>query len=113
MQEATMRETAMRETAMKASIGLLTLFLLVTTMAATTPVGANEDTLSARERSGGPGDQPAIRLAAAGGHDSVGGLMPLPLWPPYAVRGQDLGPARASRHRSRKCTNLPCPRPSH
>jgi hypothetical protein len=27
-----------------------------------------------------------IVLAAAGGHDSVGGLIPLPLWPPYTPR---------------------------
>jgi hypothetical protein len=103
----------MRETAMKTPIGLLALFLLVTAMAPSTPGRASEAALSAPHGSEGPGHQPAIRLAAAGGHDSVGGLMPLPLWPPYAVRGQDTGPARASRHRTRKCTSLPCPRLTH
>jgi hypothetical protein len=98
---------------MKMPIGLLALFLLATAMAPGTPGRASEAALSAPGGNAGPGRQPAIRLAAAGGHDSVGGLMPLPLWPPYAVRGQDTGPARASRHRARKCTNLPCPRLTH
>jgi hypothetical protein len=100
----------MHEATMKPSIGLLALFLLGATMATGTPVRANEGALSGPDGIGGSERRPAIRLAAAGGHDSVGGLMPLPLWPPYAVRGQDTGLARASRHRSRKCTNLPCPR---
>jgi hypothetical protein len=47
-------------------------------------------------------EPPAIVLAAAGGHDSVGGLIPLPLWPPYTPRVY--APAlQVSKHRVRKC----------
>jgi hypothetical protein len=48
-----------------------------------------------------------IVLAAAGGHDSVGGLMPLPLWPPYTPRVY--APAQQlPKHKVRKCSHS-CP----
>jgi hypothetical protein len=50
-----------------------------------------------------------IVLAAAGGHDSVGGLMPLPLWPPYAPRAYAPAP-QVWKHKPRKCSAHSCPR---
>jgi hypothetical protein len=50
---------------------------------------------------------PAIMLAAAAGQDSVGGLMPLPLWPPYAPRAYAPAP-QVWKHKSRKCAHS-CP----
>jgi hypothetical protein len=79
---------------MKVSVWLLSCSLL--TVAAAASVGAEQ--------------APPMMLAGAGGHDSVGGLMSLPLWPPHTVRAQELGPTKSWKHRSRKCSNLPCPR---
>ena len=50
---------------------------------------------------------PANLLAAAGGHDSVGGLMPLPLWPAYTPRVY-APTQQASKHKARKCAHS-CP----
>jgi hypothetical protein len=47
---------------------------------------------------------PAIVLAAAGGHDSVGSLMPLPLWPPYTPRIYAPAP-QVWKHKLRKCSH--------
>ena len=58
------------------STGLL--FLLSAAMganAAPVPIGEGTNT-----------PPPGFTLAAAGGHDSVGGLIPLSLWPPYTPR---------------------------
>jgi hypothetical protein len=49
-----------------------------------------------------------ILLAAAGGHDSVGGLMPLPLCPPYAPRAYVPAP-QVWKHKPRKCSAHACP----
>jgi hypothetical protein len=49
-----------------------------------------------------------IVLAAAGGHDSVGGLMPLPLWPPYTPRAYAPAP-QVWKHKPRKCSTHACP----
>jgi hypothetical protein len=49
---------------------------------------------------------PAVVLAA--GRDSVGGLMPLPLWPPYTPRVYAPAP-QVWKHKVRKCTHA-CPR---
>jgi hypothetical protein len=49
-----------------------------------------------------------IVLAAAGGHDSVGGLMPLPLWPPYVPRAYAPVP-QVWKHKPRKCSAHSCP----
>jgi hypothetical protein len=55
---------------------------------------------------------PAVLLAAAGGHDSVGGLTPLPLWPPYTPRAhaaRAYAPApQITSHKSRKCSAPSC-----
>ena len=48
--------------------------------------------------------QPAMVLAAAGGHDSVGGLIPLPLWPPYTPRAYAPAP-QVWKHKARKCSH--------
>jgi hypothetical protein len=50
---------------------------------------------------------PALIFAAAGGHDSVGGLMPLSLWPPYTPRIYAPAP-RVWKHRGRRCVANTC-----
>ena len=50
---------------------------------------------------------PGIMLVAASGRDTVGGLMPLPLWPPYTPRAYAPAP-RVWKHRSRKCSANSC-----
>jgi hypothetical protein len=50
---------------------------------------------------------PALIFAAAGGHDSVGGLMPLSLWPPYTPRIYAPVP-RVWKHRGRRCVANAC-----
>jgi hypothetical protein len=50
---------------------------------------------------------PALMFAAAGGHDSVGGLMPLSLWPPYTPRIYAPVP-REWKRRSRRCIANSC-----
>jgi hypothetical protein len=50
--------------------------------------------------------QPALILAGANGHDTVGGLMPLPLWPSVAV-AQGTVPAKSSwKRRARLCCGI-------
>jgi hypothetical protein len=55
---------------------------------------------------------PADLLAAADGHDSVGGLMPLPLWPSYTPRtyaARAYAPApQIWGHKNRKCSAARC-----
>jgi hypothetical protein len=91
---------------MKASVWLLSCSLLAVTIATSAwsiPNEAAPAGVAAQHVS-------PIRLAGASGHDSVGGLMPLPLWPGRGVHAQDVAPARSWQHRRRKCSNLPCPR---
>ncbi len=38
---------------------------------------------------------PPVMLAGSNGHDTVGGLMPLPLWPSLPVHAQGTVPARS------------------
>ncbi len=57
---------------------------------------------------------PGFTLAAAGGHDSVGGLMPLSLWPPYTPRIYAPAPRvyaptpHVWKHRSKRCIADAC-----
>jgi hypothetical protein len=75
-------------------VGLLSILLMVT--------AANAAPVSMSEISGP--QPPAVVLAAAGGHDSVGSLMPLPLWPPYTPRVY--APAwPVWKHKIRKCSH--------
>jgi hypothetical protein len=51
-------------------------------------------------------------LAAAGGHDSVGGLIPLPLWPPYtphAYMPRAYAPAPQVWKHKVRCSAHACP----
>jgi hypothetical protein len=52
-------------------------------------------------------EAPALILAAAGGHDSVGSLIPLPLWPPYTPRVYVRAP-HVSKHRGKRCSAYSC-----
>jgi hypothetical protein len=78
-------------------VGLLSVLFFVATAA--NAVSASMSEVSSSR-------QPAVLLAAAGGQDSVGGLMPLPLWPPYSPRTHAPAP-RESKHKVRKCTACP------
>jgi len=85
---------------MKRAVPLLSCLLLVAALATNARAGA-----------GGPGAAEApLVLVAAGGQDSVGSLMPLPLWPPYHPRVAQPAASRAWRHSGRKCTAVACPR---
>jgi hypothetical protein len=95
---------------MKALVWLLSGSLLTVTIATSAWGIPNEAALADAKAVAGAEQVSPIRLAGASGHDSVGGLMPLPLWPGRGVRAQDVGPTKSGERRSRKCSNLPCPR---
>jgi hypothetical protein len=44
-----------------------------------------------------------MMLAGANGHDTVGGLLPLPLWPSGAFHAQDRVPAKVWKRKPRPC----------
>jgi hypothetical protein len=84
---------------MKQAVPFLSCLLLVAALA--THAQAEAGSLGGVEAS--------VVLIAAGGHDSVGGLMPLPLWPPYRPRVAQPASSRTWRHPGRNCT-AHCPR---
>jgi hypothetical protein len=93
----------MQEATMKASIPLLSWSLFAATLA-TGAFGATNENPMAVSR---PGDratqQLPMMLAGANGHDTVGGLLPLPLWPSGALHGQDRVPAKVWKRKPRPC----------
>jgi hypothetical protein len=95
---------------MKAAVWLLSGSLLTVTVATSAWSIPSEAAVAGAKAAAVAERVSPLRLAGAGGHDSVGGLMPLPLWPSRAVHAQELGPAKSGQRRSRKCSNLPCPR---
>jgi hypothetical protein len=60
-------------------------------IAAESPYGAVQ-----ADRGRGAPEAPVGRLAGANGHDTVGGLMPLPLWPSTGTL-RTPGPAKSAR----------------
>jgi hypothetical protein len=48
-------------------------------------ISSTAQSASGAETSDNAQPESPIRLAGANGHDSVGGLMPLPLWPPLVT----------------------------
>ena len=51
------------------------------------------------------GGEVSVRLAGTNGHDTVGGLMPLPLWPTVAL-AQGATSAKSGNRRRRPCCSL-------
>jgi hypothetical protein len=99
-----------QEAMMKASVWLLSCSLFAVAAAAIAWGSPNEDALAGANTGAGAEQASPIMLVGANGHDSVGGLMPLPLWPPHAIHAQEVVPGKSWKRRSRKCSNLPCPR---
>jgi hypothetical protein len=85
------------------STGLLSSLLFVLSAA----IAAHAETVPTGDGTSSP--PPGFTLAAAGGHDSVGGLIPLSLWPPYTPRVYAPAP-RVWKHRSRRCIANACRR---
>jgi hypothetical protein len=86
---------------MKASVPLLSWSLFAATIATGAFGAPNEDPM-AGSKPGIPQQSP-VMLAGANGHDTVGGLMPLPLWPPSTLHAQEVVPARAWKRKPRPC----------
>jgi hypothetical protein len=90
------------EAAMTKPVGLLSI-LLVATAANAAPAPVSEiSSPPPRTTVLAP-----VLLAAAGGHDSVGGLMPLPLWPHYTPHVYPRTP-QVWKHKARKCSAHSC-----
>jgi hypothetical protein len=105
MQEATMQEATMQEAMMRASVWLVSWFLLAATMG-TSAFGSTNDAALTDGTGGDAAGSLPVRLAGANGHDSVGGLMPLPLWPRGAVRAQEATPPQSWRRGPRHCCGV-------
>lgn len=88
---------------MKSSLRLLSWFIFAATIGTSAFGGPNEDVLIGSKA--GVGRESPILLAGANGHDSVGGLMPLPLWPSVAV-AHGAVPAKSGKRRSRRCCGI-------
>jgi hypothetical protein len=88
---------------MKASARLLSWSLFAAAVATGASAATNESLMTGSR----PGDRAAqhspMMLAGANGHDTVGGLMPLPLWPSGALHAQEGAPAKAWRRKPRPC----------
>ena len=95
---------------MKVSVWLLSCSLFAAIIATGAPGGSNEDAPAGPKSGRGAGREAPVRLAGANGHDTVGGLMPLPLWPSPAVRAQEVVPAKSWKARSKRCSSHPCAR---
>jgi len=78
---------------MKSSLRVLSGSLLAATIGTNAFGGSNEAVAVGSKAT--EGKWPII-LVGANGHDTVGGLMPLPLWPPVAA-GQRTVAAKSSR----------------
>ena len=88
---------------MKASVRLPS-WSVFAVMIATGAFGAtNEDLTTGSNPDDRATQESPMLLAGANGHDTVGGLMPLPLWPSRALHGQEGAPARAWKRKPRPC----------
>ena len=79
---------------MKSLVRLLMCALFVATAGASALGGPSVDVPAGSYAGDEVGQKSPMMLAGSNGHDSVGGLMPLPLWPPMAVGVQRTVPAR-------------------
>jgi hypothetical protein len=86
---------------MKWSLWCLPFFLFAVTIGTDAFSGPNEAVLAGSGTDVGVGLESPIVLAGANGHDSVGALIPLPLWPPAI--GAHGAPAKSWKRRSRFC----------
>jgi hypothetical protein len=71
---------------MKSSLRLLSCSVFAATIGTSAFGGADEGVLTGSKASERVGQDSPMILAGANGHDSVGGLMPLPLWPSVVPR---------------------------
>jgi hypothetical protein len=88
---------------MKASVRLLSWSLLAAAIATGAFGATNQDLTTGSKPADRAAQESHLMLAGANGHDTVGGLMPLPLWPSGTVYAQEAVPARpgnASRDRA-------------
>jgi hypothetical protein len=106
MQKATMRVSTMRVSTMQVSAWLLSWSLLAAMADRSAFCSANDAALTGRMGGDAAGSQPPVRLAGVNGHDSVGGLMPLPLWPRGAARAQEATPAPSWKRGARHCCGV-------
>src|SRR5271169_2069306 len=89
---------------MKSAVRLLSSAFLVVAIGAGAYGGASGDLPSHTKAGDRSGQEPALILAGGNGHDTVGGLMPLPLWPPAALGVR--GPATSPKRKSRSCCGI-------
>lgn len=88
---------------MKTSVRLLSWSLFAAAIA-TGAFGATNENPTTGSKSGDRAAQESpLMLAGANGHDTVGGLMPLPLWPSGALHAQEGAPAKAWKRKPRPC----------
>jgi hypothetical protein len=100
-----MQEATTQGATMQASVWLVSWFLLAATMGASA-FGSTNDAALTDGMGGDAAGSPPVRLAGANGHDSVGGLVPLPLWPRGAVRAQEATAAPSWRRGPRRCCDV-------
>jgi hypothetical protein len=79
----------------------LPFFLFAVTLGTDAFGGPNEAVLAGSKTDVRVRQESPIVLAGANGHDSVGGLIPLPLWP-SAIGAREV-PAKSWKRRSRLC----------
>jgi hypothetical protein len=88
---------------MKSSFRLL-ICLLFVALAATSAIGG--DMLGGSSAGDRVGQELPIMLAGANGHDTVGGLMPLPLWPSVSTTPGGAPSKSWWKHRPRLCCGI-------
>jgi len=88
---------------MKASVRLLSWSLFAAAIATGAFGATNEDVLAGSKPGNRATPESPLMLAGANGHDTVGGLMPLPLWPSGTLHAQEAVPARAWKRKPRPC----------
>jgi hypothetical protein len=88
---------------MKASVRLLSWSLFAATIATGAFGATNENPMTGSKPGNRVPQESPVMLAGADGHDTVGGLMPLPLWPPNTLHAQEVVPARAWKRKPRPC----------
>jgi hypothetical protein len=83
---------------MKSSVRLLLCWLFAATVGASAFAGPNRDMLAGSRARDQVEQESLLMLAGSNGHDSVGGLMPLSLWPSRGFHAQGTVPARSWKH---------------
>jgi hypothetical protein len=88
-----------QEATMKPPLRLLSCSLVAATIGTSAFGGPDEGVRIGSKAGEGVGQESPMILAGANGHDSVGGLMPLPLWPSIVPgRGKAFAPVNTQFH---------------